>query len=98
MEKVLIHYFSSLIPGIFCLLIFYFITISGFSQNAGISAVASVPNTSAGLDVNFTNKGLLLQRVIITSTITSTPLTAYVAGMIVFNAATTSTNDEKPSR
>ena len=65
MKKVSTHYFSSLISGIFCLLFFCFITISGFSQNAGISVVASFPNTSAGLDVNFINKSLLFPRFII---------------------------------
>jgi len=77
-----------------CMLLFTFISIYGFTQNAGISAVSSVPNASAGLDVNFTNKGLLIPRVILTSTTVAAPLAAHVAGMIVYNTVTA--GDVKP--
>jgi hypothetical protein len=75
--------------GIYCLLILIATSFSAFSQSAGISPANSVPNPAAGLDVNYTNKGLLIPRVALTSTSAFAPLTAHVAGMIVYNTATT---------
>lgn len=37
------------------------------SQNFGISATGTTPNSSAGLDIDFTNKGVLIPRVALTS-------------------------------
>jgi len=73
-----------------CLLLFALlaISLSGFSQNVGISPTGAVaPNSSAGLDVNFSNKGLLIPRVVLVSLTSATPLAAHVAGMIVYNPA-----------
>ncbi len=53
------------------------------SQNA--------PNASAVLDLQTTNKGLLLPRVALTSVTAAAPLTAHVAGMTVYNTATAGT-------
>ncbi len=53
------------------------------SQNA--------PNASAVLDLQTTNKGLLLPRVALTSTTSASPLSAHVAGMTVYNTATAGT-------
>ncbi len=55
------------------------------SQNA--------PNASAVLDLQTTNKGLLLPRVALTSTTAATPLSAHVAGMTVYNTATVGTGN-----
>jgi len=71
------------------LLITLIISLSGFSQNVGINATGSQPNASAGLDVDFANKGLLIPRVALTSTSAFAPLSAHVAGMVVYNTATT---------
>jgi hypothetical protein len=77
------------------LLSFLFLSISGFSQNVGISAAGSpAPNANAGLDVNYTSKGLLIPRVALTTTAAATPLDSFVAGMLVYNTATAS--DVKP--
>jgi hypothetical protein len=73
------------------LIILMLISLSGYTQNAGISATGAVqPNAAAGLDVNFTNKGLLIPRVALVSTTSFAPLTAHVAGMVVYNTATAS--------
>jgi trimeric autotransporter adhesin len=73
----------------FLLLFALLLTVSGFSQNAGISAGgATPPNAAAGLDVNFTTKGLLIPRVTLVSTTSFSPLSAHVAGMVVYNTAT----------
>lgn len=65
-----------------------FISLTGFSQNVGINSTGAAPNSNAGLDVDFTNKGLLIPRLALTSTSSFAPLGAHVAGMIVYNTAT----------
>ncbi|MFM2268710.1 MAG: hypothetical protein RL757_2151 [Bacteroidota bacterium] len=45
-------------------------------------------NPSAVLEMETTNKGLLLPRVTLTSTTTFAPLSAHIAGMTVYNTAT----------
>jgi hypothetical protein len=69
-------------------IIMLFICIAGFSQNVGISPSGAIPpNASAGLDVNFADKGLLMPRVALQSTTSFAPLSAHVTGMIVYNTA-----------
>lgn len=51
------------------------------------------PNAGAVLDLQSTTKGLLLPRVVLTSTTSGTPI-AHTAGMIVYNTATS--NDVTP--
>jgi hypothetical protein len=72
---------------IFSLLVILIASSPGFSQ-AGISPTTSTPNSSAGLDVNFTIQGLLIPRVALTKTTSFLPLAAHVAGMVVYNTAT----------
>lgn len=80
---------SNLVKRFIGLLIIIISAFSAFSQNAGISPPGAVaPNVAAALDVNFTNKGLLIPRVALTSTSNFSPLTAHVAGMVVYNTAT----------
>ena len=75
------------------ILMFFFTTV--FSQNVGISSTGSVPpNKAAGLDVNFSDKGLLMPRVVLLGTTNFSPLTSHVAGMVVYNTATSA--DVKP--
>lgn len=52
------------------------------------------PNENAVLDLTSSNKGLLIPRVELTSSISPIPLTVHVAGMNVYNTATT--NDVFP--
>ena len=73
----------------YCLLIALLFTLPGLAQNVGINASGNPPNPAAGLDVDFPNKGLLIPRVSLTGTANAAPLAAHVAGMIVFNTATT---------
>jgi len=72
----------------YSLLILISISLSVFSQNVGINATGAQPNAAAGLDVDFMNMGLLIPRVALTGTTIAAPLTAKVAGMIVYNTAT----------
>ena len=85
MKKTLLQktciFFAALIILMFC---------SGivFAQSAGISPDGNTtPNSAAGLDVNFADKGLLIPRVTLISIASSAPLATHVAGMIVYNAA-----------
>ena len=55
---------------------------------------ATAPNANAMLQVSSTNKGLLLPQVALVQTTSSLPLTANVAGMVVYNTATI--NDVTP--
>lgn len=72
------------------LLFFLIFSLSGFSQNAGINANGTVPpDPAAGLDVNFTSKGLLIPRLALMGTTSVSPLAAHVAGMVVYNTAST---------
>lgn len=80
--------FKNIVIGIMGFLFVFYIT-NGYSQNAGISANGSIPpNSAAGLDVNFTTQGLLVPRISLASTTSFSPLTAHVAGMVVYNTAT----------
>jgi hypothetical protein len=71
-----------------CFIALMVISLSGFSQNVAINATLNPANPSAGLDVDFANLGLLIPRVALTSTTGFAPLSAHVAGMMVFNTAT----------
>jgi hypothetical protein len=72
----------------FILLVLMLSSLAGFSQNVGINSTGAAPNASAGLDVDFPNKGVLIPRIALTGTVSFAPLPAHVAGMIVYNTAT----------
>ena len=71
-------------------LFFLFIGSSGFAQ-LGINTDNSAPDASAGLDVKFTNKGLLPPRVALTAINAALPVTAPAVGLLVYNTATAGT-------
>jgi hypothetical protein len=76
----------------FCFL-FLFSAETGFAQNVGISSSASfTPDASAGLDVNFTNKGLLVPRVALTASNVAGPISSPTASLLVYNTATAGTS------
>jgi hypothetical protein len=79
---------------LYAFLILMISTLPIFSQNVGINSTGNAPNTNAGLDVDFSNKGVLIPRVALTNTASFLPLSAHVAGMIIYNTATT--GDVKP--
>lgn len=59
-----------------------------FSQNIGINATGAAPAASAGLDVDFNNKGLLVPRVALTATNAAGPIAAPTTSLLVYNTAT----------
>lgn len=64
----------------------------GFAQNVGISSISSfTPDASAGLDVSYTNKGLLMPRVALTATNAAGPITSPAISLLIYNTATAGT-------
>lgn len=60
----------------------------GFTGSGNVGIGTASPNSDAMVDISATNKGLLLPRVALTSSIASAPLASHTAGMFVFNTAT----------
>jgi len=59
-----------------------------FAQNIGINPTGALPNTSAGLDVDFTNKGLLIPRISLTSNVDVITIPAPTTSLLVYNTGT----------
>ena len=89
MKKVVLISSAKLTRSIYIFFTLLLISVTGFSQNVGINATGNPPDVNAGLDVDFASKGLLIPRLALTSTTSFAPLAAHVAGMIVYNTATT---------
>lgn len=70
-----------------------------FAQVKVGNNVSSI-NSNSLLELESTNKGLLLPRIALTATNSASPLTAFVAGMMVYNTATagTSPNNVTPGQ
>ncbi|MBI2966928.1 MAG: hypothetical protein HYY40_03830 [Bacteroidetes bacterium] len=65
-----------------------------FSQNIGINLTGASPDGSSGLDVDFTDKGVLIPRIALTQTSLATPVTSPATSLLVYNTA--SVNDVTP--
>lgn len=59
------------------------------SQNVGINSTGNAPDASAGLDVDFNNKGVLIPRVALTAINTAGPISSPTTSLLVYNTATT---------
>lgn len=62
-----------------------------YAQTGNVGINTTTPNSNAALDIVSTNRGLLPPRIALTSTTSPSPLTAHVAGMVVYNTATAGT-------
>ena len=78
----------------FFTLVWAFLFLNMFAQNVGINLTGTTPNASAGLDVDFTNKGVLIPRVTLTQTSLAAPVTSPATSLVVYNTA--SVNDVTP--
>ncbi|MCX8142820.1 MAG: hypothetical protein N3F62_01035 [Bacteroidia bacterium] len=58
------------------------------AQNIGINATGAAPDNSAGLDVNFSNKGLLIPRVALTSASDGVTIPSPANSLLVYNTGT----------
>ncbi|MBC8054514.1 MAG: hypothetical protein H7Y13_15750, partial [Sphingobacteriaceae bacterium] len=74
------------------LVFFAFVCQIGYAQNVGINSSGSAPDASAGLDVSFTNKGLLIPRVALTGTTDVATIASPTTSLLVYNTATAGTN------
>ena len=61
------------------------------AQNVGISNGSFTPDASAGLEIRFTDKGLLIPRVALMSTSSASPITSPATSLLVYNTATAGT-------
>ena len=73
--------------------LFFLFMLTGFSVLAqlGVNSDNTPPDPSAGLDVKFTNKGLLPPRVALTAINSAVPVAAPAVGLLVYNTATSGT-------
>jgi len=69
----------------FLLSLFTLIAVFSFAQNVAINADATLPNSSAMLDVKSANKGLLIPRVALTGTGDLTTIPSPAISLIVYN-------------
>lgn len=71
---------------------------NSYSQNIGINATGASPEASAGLDVNYTDKGMLMPRVALTAANVASPIVSPATSLMVYNTATagTSPNEVTP--
>ena len=59
-----------------------------YGQGTGFNTTGANPNASAGVDIDFTNKGLLIPRVALTATNLAGPITSPATSLLVYNTAT----------
>jgi hypothetical protein len=64
------------------------------SAQVAINSTGANPDASAGLDISFTNKGLLIPRFALTQTTSASPVTSPLTSLMVYNTATV--NDVTP--
>ena len=67
------------------------ITAFSFAQNVAINADASLPNSSAMLDVKSTSKGLLMPRVTLTGTADVSTIPSPITSLMVYNTTAAGT-------
>lgn len=78
---------------IVALLSFLIQSIGGTAQNVGINSTGAAPVTSAALDIDMSDKGLLIPRVALTSTTVFAPVTGTpTTSLLVYNTATAGTS------
>lgn len=62
------------------------------AQNVGINASGTSPNSSAGLDIDFNNKGLLIPRIALTSATDVSTISSPSTSLLIYNTATAGTS------
>ncbi len=68
-----------------CVLIYF----SALSQNVGINSTGNSPDPSAGLDIDFNNKGVLLPRIALSSETDNSTISSPTEGLIIYNTTNT---------
>lgn len=68
------------------------LSLNAVAQNVGINATGAAPVSSAALDVDMANKGILVPRVALTTTTAFAPVTGTAtASLLIYNTATAGT-------
>jgi len=63
-------------------------SFAGFAQNVGINSTGNAPASSAGLDVDFSNKGVLIPRISLQSLTDVSTISAPTESLIIYNTNT----------
>ncbi len=68
------------------------------AQNVGINATGTTPDPSAALDIAFTDKGVLIPRIALSSKLDASVIAAPATSLLIYNTATagTSPNNVRP--
>ncbi len=68
-------------------IIFLFVlsTFNSSAQNIGVNATGIAPNLSAGLDVDFTNKGFLVPRIALTGVSDAATIASPATSLLIYN-------------
>lgn len=74
---------------IYFIIVFVFLNFLIFSQNVGVNGSGATPNASAGLDVDFTDKGVLIPRVNLQSNTDVTTIPSPAVSLMVYNTGAT---------
>jgi len=79
-----------------CLLLGVFLLLGAtiVKSQVAINSTGNAPSSSAALDVDFTNKGILIPRVSLTQTTSPSPISSPAPSLLVYNTATQ--NDVTP--
>jgi hypothetical protein len=83
-------YKKSIIFKSLILLVSLMVAEISYAQNVGINSTGAAPDASAGLDVNFTDKGMLIPRVALTGTTDVATIASPATSLMVYNTATVS--------
>ena len=96
---VLLPYLTKQIikQNVVLLLVMYLFPLCLAAQTGGVGIGTNTPNSNASLDLAAVNKGILLNRVTLAAANNPAPLTAHVAGMLVYNTATAGTSPDNVS-
>ncbi|MCD6067821.1 MAG: hypothetical protein K0S33_2647 [Bacteroidetes bacterium] len=76
---------------LFTLITIVLCSTHSIAQNVGINSTGAAPDASAGLDVSYTDKGLLAPRVALTAANAAGPITSPATSLIVYNTASAGT-------
>lgn len=64
---------------------FMFIFFNMNAQNIGVNSTGSIPDVSAGFDVDFTNKGLLIPRIALTGVNDAVTIATPATSLLIYN-------------
>jgi hypothetical protein len=88
MKKYLPQRSKTFFKGLSVIILSCVFSLNALAQNVGINAGGAQPDAAAGLDINYTSRGLLIPRIALVSTNNFAPLSGHFNGMVVYNTST----------